>query len=435
MKNYKIMRITGVYYSELLKSWVSKNSHLENHNYNDYFNFFVNDKNIFSYGFTKSFKKLKQEAVELIIDFEFLQKKWAIENNVSFSDENWILEIMMAQVKEIMPDIIFIQSHDFTIPGRFIKDRPNENLIKILKENCPFIKRIILFAGYSSSLDRVYHADHLFCSSPGVVEKYKIAGLDQSIKSSTLYHSFDYSIKNDIKETNKIYDFTFLGSSRIPESRYYFLKELFDKTDLIGWINENTVGNSKKTINQFLRENIKLILSFFSDNQLNTLGRKKYLSRKIINVIEDIKQQRFAFKNIKINKNSIDFIKNLYPKRCKEPVMGIEMYKILSKSHVTFNRHADDSFGFVGNMRLFESTGVGTCLLTDSGKNISELFEENKEVVTYKSLSEAVDKARYLIENKSESDKIAKAGQLKTLNCHTIMNRCQQIDEVIQQIL
>ena len=111
------------------------------------------------------------------------------------------------------------------------------------------------------------------------------------------------------------------------------------------------------------------------------------------------------------------------------------MYKILSKSHVTFNRHADDSFGFVGNMRLFESTGVGTCLLTDSGKNISELFEENKEVVTYKSLSEAVDKARYLIENKSESDKIAKAGQLKTLNSHTIMNRCQQIDEVIQQML
>ena len=68
---------------------------------------------------------------------------------------------MMAQVKATMPDIVFIQSHNFTIPGIFIKNRPKENLIKIFKENCPFIKKIILFSGYSS-LDRVYHADHAF---------------------------------------------------------------------------------------------------------------------------------------------------------------------------------------------------------------------------------------------------------------------------------
>ena len=42
----------------------------------------------------------------------------------------------------------------------------------------------------------------LFCCSPGILGKYKIAGLDQSIKS-TLYHSFDDTINNDIIETKQ----------------------------------------------------------------------------------------------------------------------------------------------------------------------------------------------------------------------------------------
>jgi spore maturation protein CgeB len=58
-------------------------------------------------------------------------------------------------------------------------------------------------------------------------------------------------------------------------------------------------------------------------------------------------------------------------------------------------------------LRLFETTGIGTCLLTDWKPNISELFEP----VTYRSPAEALEKARGLLDHEPERQKIARAGQ------------------------
>jgi len=74
-------------------------------------------------------------------------------------------------------------------------------------------------------------------------------------------------------------------------------------------------------------------------------------------------------------------------------------------------------------------------LLTDTGSNMSDLFEEDKEVVTYRTVDEAVEKVNYLLEHPAEAEQIAKAGQARALKDHTIMNRCLQIDEVIQKLL
>ena len=84
---------------------------------------------------------------------------------------------------------------------------------------------------------------------------------------------------------------------------------------------------------------------------------------------------------------------------------------------------------------MFEATGVGTCLLTDTGQNMPDLFEEDKEVVTYRTVDEAVDKANYLLDHPDEAEQIAKAGQARTLRDHTIMKRSKQMDDVIQKIL
>ena len=89
----------------------------------------------------------------------------------------------------------------------------------------------------------------------------------------------------------------------------------------------------------------------------------------------------------------------------------------------------------VGNLRMFEATGVGTCLLTDSGKNICDLFEPGKELVTYSSVDEAVENLMYLLDHENERAEIARAGQQRTLKDHTISHRCQLIDDVIQSKL
>ena len=42
------------------------------------------------------------------------------------------------------------------------------------------------------------------------------------------------------------------------------------------------------------------------------------------------------------------------------------------------------------------------------------------EIVTFKSVDECLDKAKYLLENETERDKIAAAGQKKTLENFTL---------------
>ena len=59
------------------------------------------------------------------------------------------------------------------------------------------------------------------------------------------------------------------------------------------------------------------------------------------------------------------------------------MYRVLARSKIALNRHIDVAEDHANNMRLYEATGVGTFLITDAKRNLSELFEPGEEVVTY----------------------------------------------------
>ena len=86
-------------------------------------------------------------------------------------------------------------------------------------------------------------------------------------------------------------------------------------------------------------------------------------------------------------------------------------------------------------MRLFEATGVGACLLTDSKENLGELFEPDAEVVAYRDADECVEKVRYLLGHESRRREIAAAGQRCTLRNHTFASRAALIDAVIREEL
>ena len=109
-------------------------------------------------------------------------------------------------------------------------------------------------------------------------------------------------------------------------------------------------------------------------------------------------------------------------------VWGLDMYKALARSRVTLNRHIDVAENYANNMRLFESTGVGTLLITDQKKNLADLFEPGREVVTYSSAEEAAEMIRYYVEHPQLAEDIALAGQRRTLREHTYRHR---IDELV----
>jgi len=166
LKNYRILRIAGIHYSFAIENWLQENPEFENSGYVEMCKLFFNSSIMYSNGFSRSFRKLGQDAHEILVDFEVIQKQWAKENNIQFDSDNWMIQILINQIKIIKPDVIYFQGTEWNIPGRFFPLRKKDNLVKIIKEEYPFIKKVICFSGYPSTIERLRYADFLFCASP-----------------------------------------------------------------------------------------------------------------------------------------------------------------------------------------------------------------------------------------------------------------------------
>ncbi|MDX6476144.1 MAG: hypothetical protein QOH95_1655 [Gaiellaceae bacterium] len=106
---------------------------------------------------------------------------------------------------------------------------------------------------------------------------------------------------------------------------------------------------------------------------------------------------------------------------------GIDMFRVLYESRIALNRHIGVAERYANNMRLYEATGVGTMLLTDARENLGDLFEPGREVVTYDSEDELVERVAYYLEHDEERRAIAAAGQARTLREHTYRIRMQEL--------
>jgi spore maturation protein CgeB len=73
--------------------------------------------------------------------------------------------------------------------------------------------------------------------------------------------------------------------------------------------------------------------------------------------------------------------------------------------------------------------------LTDWKENLSELFEPDVEVLTYRTAEECAEKVRYILDNEELRRRIAEAGQRRTLREHNFENRAARIDEIVRSFL
>ena len=121
--------------------------------------------------------------------------------------------------------------------------------------------------------------------------------------------------------------------------------------------------------------------------------------------------------------------------RGNAPVFGLDIFRLLRRSKLTFNVHVDAAQGRAGNIRMFEATGAGTLLLTEAASNLSRLFEPDREVVAYSSKDDAAEKINYLLEHDAERERIAVAGQQRTLREHSAARRAQEFIAIVRKHL
>ncbi|MCM1215141.1 MAG: DUF3880 domain-containing protein [Lachnospiraceae bacterium] len=78
-------------------------------------------------------------------------------------------------------------------------------------------------------------------------------------------------------------------------------------------------------------------------------------------------------------------------------------------------------------LRAFDIMGAGGFLLSNYQEELLELFENEKEMVVYESLEDAVDKADFYLRHEEIRKKITLNGKKKTLEQHSLQDRLEKM--------
>lgn len=316
------------------------------------------------------------EVEEIIVNLEEVQKTWAREHDFEYG-EDWLLPILEAQIAAYKPDVLLITDYGNVTP----EFRLN------IKKNHPNVKLIIGWDGVAHNDPELYKGyDMVMSCMPWIAEFYSNNGFDGYF----FKYGFLGDILNNIDTTKNKYPLTFVGSifsgKGFHNVRMRVLSAISKKLPLHVW----TISFGKYDL--FSRDQIKRIV-------------------------------RFKFKEY--------FDVFAMSRRRHKPVFGLDMFERLAQSGITLNVHIDATGDAAGNLRLFEATGAGACVITDEKSNIGDYFEVGKEIVTYSDEEDAIQKIKELLENPEKRSSIAKAGQDRTLKDHKIEDSIKKAGEYI----
>lgn len=371
---------------------------LHEQNYTDQKKAIDNHISIWASGWEKALEEKNIPVLTIPTNIPLLLEKWAEENNLPLLER---LQIIIEMLKRFLPDVLFYDLYD-------------GDLLKQIKVNIPSIKLVALWKGSPPvGMEIFNHVDLTISCAPEEVEHLNKIG----IKSEHLHHAFNKNVLNSESQINKEFELIFIGqiyrAVGFHLNRDKILREIVKEMELKIFSSANELGVSDFLYHIAKKLALALLLPFyFSLNQVTG----KYSSE-----VEKAKKYPFFPYSLKLKRS-------LCP-----TVYGKKMYDVIRNTKVVLNIHADSSPLYASNMRLFETTGVGSCLLTDWKVNINELFREDTEVVTFRSEQECVEKAKWLLSHDEERNKIALAGQQRVFSSHLYEHRAPEFLDIVNK--
>jgi spore maturation protein CgeB len=175
-----------------------------------------------------------------------------------------------------------------------------------------------------------------------------------------------------------------------------------------------------KPLDLFLRQSAYLVFQLLKRSGFEGLARSLPAVQKASSLQEMPRNMKHVSEIIRTAKPSI---------------YGLEMFKVTARAKIGFNAHGNVAGDYAANMRLFEITGAGSCMVTDMKSNLHELFEIDGEVVAYTSAEECVEKVRWLLDHPSECAAIALRGQQRTCRDHSYEQRAENLHRIIESQL
>jgi spore maturation protein CgeB len=405
--NYRFVKVTS-FYRDFLKRYYDQNPEVIKLNYDEQMAHLMSKAYSWADFYARHLRELGHEAYEIVANATPLQNAWSKEHVSSSSSADTVLE----QLKYLKPDVIMFQD-SYNFNGEWIRE---------LRKTVPSIK---LTFGFGCSpfnnlhIEQFRAFDFMIVCSPRFSIDFQKSGL----KVYTILHAFEDSLLAEI-EINNSYpetDFSFLGSF-IPGSEGHVLRQQVVEQLIKSNVNLDIYAHILKIdpLDLFFRRSAFITAQVMKGLKLDSLAKS----------IPGIKKAYFL-SELPRNPRNISAISRI----AKPPVYGLEMFKAISRSKIGFNMHGAAAGDYAANVRLFEITGVGSCMITDMKKNLNEIFEIDKEVVAFTSGDECVEKIKWLLDHPKERKEIALAGQKRVLKDHTFKIRAGQLNEIILQEL
>lgn len=392
------IQLISSFYDGYLKSFYDRFK-VDDLSYSEHLQKLLNDSTDFVSSYTKTFNRIGIASSCIIVNDKALQKKWTRENSFKkLSSDLLVFE----QVASYKPEVLFIEDLRFVSIDLLKKIKSEVNEIKLfVAYHCAPFDRLLL--------DKLNYVDLILTCTPGLRDQFS----SHNINSYLVYHGFDIDLLNKIgNNSSKKYDRIVFSGSLFQGKGYHN-----ERLEIIEKILENDI-------------NISLYANLESNCRINA---KKGLYS--VNLLLNSLKINSITSRISFLSKSTEKIKGysgLLRSSANSPVFGLEMYQMLCQYGIVLNNHGQVAGNFAGNMRMFEATGVGACLITDNKHNMPDLFDIDNEVVVYNSHEECLEKIKWLLSNESKAKQVAESGQKKTLCSHTVENRCKEIVDILE---
>jgi spore maturation protein CgeB len=348
------------------------------------------------------------EVMEVYTNVQPLQQAWAREHGVRWNPATWTTSVPMAQAKHFAPDVVYSydsRNLDFT----FLRE---------LREACSSVRVVTGFIG-SPSYDVETFREYDFLLT--CTREYQKLFASQGIETHYMTHVFDDHVLGCLTPPRAARDVVFAGAVWQSADGHNFrarvLEQLASLPGLEMYSPQAAISYGSDLGETLLR---RAVFGVHRTLEVSGIGLARRRRLPLIGKAATWKE----WPRRQINARLRPFM--------KLPVFGREMFQVLSEARVSLNCV---DFGEAANMRLFEATGVGSCLLTNHRDNLKELFELDHEVVTYASAQECLEKATWLLDHPRERAEIARSGQRRTLRDHTFEHRAQALDALIRAAL
>ncbi len=401
--SYRFVKVTS-FYPKFLNSFYSQNPEATSKNYNDQMKILMNTGFGWSDFYASHLKELGVQAYEIVANAESLQRAWAVENHSFAKGRDLVLE----QLKTLRPQVVFIQDTP-TFNGEWVRQ---------LRDKIPSIKLIFgwICAPYrEDQIDLYKPFDTILTCSEGFQEDLGKLGLS----TYCIRHGFEQTLlpriieNNHFQESDLLFSGSLIPGSHFHDERIEFLENL---------LNEK--------VNVHIHADLEMVDSFkLRAKQAAFLAAQILKTCHLENVSKIVPMIDKASQWPQFPEGS--HFSRALRQSIHPPLFGVEMLQALHKAKISFNMHIEAAKNYAANMRIFEVTGSGSCLITDWKPNIRDLFEPDKEIVTYKTEGECIEKIKWLLAHPQERSAIAEAGQRRCLKDHTYKDRANRLHQFI----